>query len=76
MVRFFSLIKQKCQAEYNDRNQTPQFEGGNMDMVVFDFFDTGKQLKELLVFLRYHHHKAFTATAIVQVSPRVIMMGQ
>ena len=49
MVRFFSLIKQKCQAEYNDRNQTPQFEGGNMDMVVFDFFDTGKQSKELLV---------------------------
>ena len=49
MVPFFSLIKQKCQAEYDDPNQTPQFEGGNMGMVVFDFFDTGKQSKELLV---------------------------
>ena len=49
MVPFFSLIKQKCQAEYNHPNQTPQFEGGNMDMVVFDFFDTGEQSKELLV---------------------------
>lgn len=49
MVHFFSLIKQKCQAEYDDPNQTPQFEGGNMGMVVFDFFDTGKQSKELLV---------------------------
>ena len=36
-------------AEYKDANQTPQFEGGNMDMVVFDFFDTGEQSKELLV---------------------------
>ena len=49
MVHFFSLIKQKCQAEYDDPNQTPQFEGGNMGMVVFDFFDTGKQSRELLV---------------------------
>lgn len=49
MVPFFSLIEQKCHAEYDDPNQTPQFEGGNMDMVVFDVFDTGKQSKELLV---------------------------